>query len=190
MAEGFYYVPLPATAKTSLVEGKDALIVTAETSAESILAARAYLHLPSDAAWTASTPVLLAHVTDLAGWRCKVTITDTDGVTITESVTVTAVTVGDFDSIGALLVIALNATSSIAAASYSTPTLTIAGSDALVDQTLTAEFLPPATWSDPLINFPEAIGSISHENTSGDALTLALIDVIAPTVLYQLGTGH
>ena len=189
MAEGFYYVKVPEDAKTSLVEGKDALIVSAESSAEAILAARAYLHLPSDAAWTASTPVLLAHDVDLLGWRAKVSIYDTVGALV-ESVVVTAVTTDDFDDIGNDLVTALNATSSIAGAAYSTPALTIAETtDALGDHTVVFEFLPPVTWDDSSITFPAMYDTLVHEGSSGDALSISLNDVVAPTVLYQLGTG-
>jgi len=186
---GFYYLKVPEDAKCDLVEGKDSLIINAESSAEAILAARAYLHLPSDAAWIASTPVLLADPADLAGWRLKITITDTDD-SVTESVTVTGVTVADFDSIGALAVIALNLTSSIAGAAYSTPNLKVAETtDALGDQTVTVEFLPPVTWDDPSISFPAFIGTITHEGAEADALNVVLNDVVTPTVMYELGSG-
>ncbi len=189
MAEGFYYVPLPAGAKIDLVEGKDTLIVSAESSAEAILAGRAYLHLPSDAAWTASTPVLLAHDVDLLGWRCRITIRDT-AAALVEQVTVTAVTTDDFDDIGNDLVTALNLTSSIAGAAYSTPALTIAETtDTLGDHSVVIEFLPPITWDDPTITFPLFWDTLVHEGSGGDALSVSLNDVVAPTVLYQLGTG-
>ena len=190
MAEGFYYVKVPENAKTALVEGKDSLIISAESSAEAILTAKAALHLPSDAAWVASTPVLLAHDADLVGWRAKISIYDTVAALV-ESVTVTGVTVADFDSIGALLVTALNATSSIAGAAYSTPNLTIAETtDTLGDHTVVVQFLPPTTWDDLSINFPAFYGTLVHEGAGGDALTVVLNDVIAPTMLYQLGSGH
>ena len=188
MAEGFYYVKVPEDAKTALIEGHDVLVVSAETSAEAILAAKAHLHLPSDAAWASATPVLLAHVTDLLGWRAKVSIYDTDGALV-ESVTVTAVITDDFDDIGNDLVTALNATDSIAGAAYATPALTIAETtDGLGDHTVVFEFLPPITWDDPTIDFDEFHDTLVHEGSSGDALSNVLYDVIAPTVLYELGS--
>lgn len=191
MAEQFYRVIVPEDARLDLVEGKDTLIISAETSAEAILTAKAYLHLPSDAAWASSTPVVLAHDADLEGWRLKVTITDTDGTTITATATVTAASGDDFDAIGDLMVIALNADDDIAGAAYSTPNLKIAETtDGLGDQTVTMQFLPPITWDDPTIDFPEFFGTLVHEGVSGDALTLVLKDVVAPTVMYQLGSGH
>ncbi len=189
MAEGFYRIKVPEDAKTSLVEGKDTLIVSAESSAEAILAAKAYLHLPSDAAWAASTPVLLAHVTDLEGWRAKISIYDT-AAALLEQVTVTADSADGFDEIGDDLVVALNLTTSIAGAAYATPALTIAETtDGIGDHTVVVEFLPPITWDDPTISFPTFRTSIVHEGAGGAALSCNLIDVVAPTVLYELGSG-
>lgn len=187
MAEGFYYVEVPVDAKTHLVAGHDALIISAESSAEAILTAKASLHMPSDAAWAAATPVLLAHDVDLLGWRCRISIYDTVAALV-EQVTVTAVTTDDFDDIGNDLVTALNLTS-IAGAAYSTPALTIAEtSDGIGDHTVVIEFLPPITWDDPTITFPAFWDTLVHEGAGGDALSVSLNDVVAPTVLYALGS--
>ena len=188
MAEGFYYVKVPEDAKTSLVEKKDVLVVSAESSAEAILAAKAYLQIPSDAAWAAATPVLLAHDVDLEGWRAKISIYDTVG-DLVEQVEVTADSADTFDEIGDDLVVALNATTSIAAAAYSTPALTIAETtDGIGDHTVVFEFLPPITWDDPTITFPAMYDTLVHEGAGGAALSISLNDVVAPTVLYQLGS--
>ncbi len=185
---GFYRIKVPEDAKTFLEAGHDTLIIGAESSAEAILTAKAYLHLPSDAAWASATPVLLADPADLVGWRLKITITDTDD-SVTETVTVPGVTVADFDSIGALAATALNATDSIAGAAYATPNLKVAETtDALGDQTVSVEFLPPTTWDDPTINFPAFYGTITHEGAEADALNVVLNDVVTPVVLYQLGS--
>lgn len=190
MAEGFYYVKVPEDAKTHLEEGKDSLVVSAESSAEAILTAKAYLQLPSDAAWAAATPALLAHVTDLVGWRLKIDVNDTNGDNV-ESVTVTAASGDDFDDMGADAATALNATTSIAGAAYSTPNLKVAETtDTLGDHTVVAKFLPPVTWDDSTIAFPSMIGTITHEGIAGAALNVVLNDVVAPTILYQLGSGH
>lgn len=192
MAEGFYRVKVPEDAKTALVEGKDTLIVSAETSAEAILAAKAYLHLPSDAAWAASTPVLLAHDADLEGWRFRILITDPADDSVVVDVTVTATSADTFDEIAALMVIALNATTPISAAAYSTPNLIIAdggGVDDLGDMAVACSFLPPITWDDSTIDFDEFYDTIVDEGASNADLTVVLYDVIAPTVMYQLGSG-
>ena len=191
MAEGFWKVTVPVDARLDLVEGKDTLIVSAESSAEAILTAKAYLHLPSDAAWAASTPVLLAHDVDLVGWRLRIHITDPADDSTVEDVYTTATAGDTFDEIGDLAVIALNATTSIGNASYSTPALDIAAiADNIGDMAVAVTFLPPVTWDDPTINFPAMVGAITDEGIAGAALVVVLIDVVAPTVLYQLGSGH
>ena len=188
MAELFYHVALDADAQTHLTNGKDKLIVAAESSAEALLVAKAYMNLPSDEAWAAATATALTHVTDLAGWRLRIQVDTAAGASVAD-VTVTAVTVGDFDSIAALAVIALNATDDIAASSYATLTLTIAsggGGDDLGDHVVTVEFLPPITWDDYTIPFPSMVGTITDEGAANAALTVVLNDVVAPQVIYQV----
>jgi hypothetical protein len=185
MAEQFFHVALPESAKTHLTDGKDKLIVSAESSAEALLAAKAYLNLPSDAAWAAATATALAHVTDLVGWRARINIS-LAGVTV-EEVTVTAVATDDFDDIGGDLVTALNATTSIANAAYATPNLTISSiADAIGDHKVTVSMLPPVTWDDSTIVFSSLFGTIVDEGIAAAALTVVLNDVVAPTVLYQV----
>ena len=123
----------------------------------------------------------------------RILITDPADDSVVEDVTVTATSADTFDEIAALMVIALNATDSIGAAAYSTPNLIIAdggGVDDLGDMAVAVSFLPPITWDDPTIDFPEFYGTIVDEGASNADLTVALVDVIAPTVLYQLGSGH
>ena len=188
MAAGFFYIKVPEDAKIQLEAGHDSLIVSAESSAEAILAAKAVLHMPSDAAWASATPVALAQVTDLVGWRAKCSIYDTAG-DLVESVTVTAVATDDFDDIGNDLVTALNLTTSIAGAAYATPALTIAETtDGIGDHTVVFEFLPPITWDDPSITFPAMYDTLVHEGAGGAALSISLNDVVAPQVMYQLGS--
>jgi hypothetical protein len=188
---GLYHIQLPEDAKSFLKEGKDSAIVAAASAAEAKLVMKASLGLPSDAAWAAATVTEITEGTDLAGWRAKITVRVAGGGAIVETVTVTGVTVADFDSIGALLVTALNGTASIAAASYSTPTLTVAAAgDNLGDHTVEAEFLPPTTWDDPTISFPSFYGTITHEGAAGSALTVVLNDIKLPALKYQVGSGH
>ncbi len=185
MAEAFYMVELDASSQTHLKNGKNKMVVSAETAAEAKLLAKSDNTLPSDAAWAAATATALAHVTDLAGWRARINIS-LAGVTV-EEVTVTAVTVGDFDSIGALLVIALNATTSIANSAYATPNLTISSiADGIGDHLVTVSFLPPTTADDPTIVFGSLFGAIVDEGIAGAALTVVLNDVVAPTNLYNV----
>ena len=186
----FYQVQLPTSAQSTKINQADSLLVVAQAADEALLVAQAYFALPSDGQWAAATATLLADAADLENWRCRVTVT-TSGGTLgdTADVTVTGVTVADFDSIGALLVTALNATANIAAAAYSTPALTISETtDGNGDDSVTVELLPPTTWDDPTIAFPDFRTTIVHEGASGDALSCNLIDVVTPEVLYQTKT--
>ncbi len=186
MAAGFYHVALAAGSKTLLINGKDKMIVSAESGAEALLAAKAYTTHPSDAAWAAATATLLAQTTDLAGWRLRLQLHDA-AAALAVDVTVTAVTVGDFDSIGALAVIALNAHALIANSAYATPVLTVSSiADGIGDHTLTATYLPPVTWDDYTIPFPSMISTIKDGGIAGATVELTLLDVVAPAVMYEV----
>lgn len=185
-----YHVQLPANAKTYLKEGKDAAIIVAESAADAKQVLKAYLGLPSDAAWAAATVTELTQPIDLEGWRAKLIIKDTGG-TVVETVEVTAASGDDFDNIGGDLVTALNATTTIAGAAYSTPNLTIAETtDGIGDHTVELYFLPPTTWDDPTINLAGLYGTLTHEGASNAALSVVLNNVKTPAVKYQVGSGH
>ena len=187
---GLFHVVLPEDAKTYLKEGKDAGIVVAESAAEAKLVMKAHLGLPSDAAWASAVVTAITEDTDLEYWRAKITVYDTGGAVV-ETVTVVADSADDFDAIGDDLVIALNATTSIAGAAYATPALTIAETtDALGDHTVVIEFLPPTTWDDPTISFDTFWDTLVHEGAGGAALSVSLNDVVLPQVVYEIGTGH
>lgn len=61
---GVYHLALGVKSKTFLKEGHDQLIVVAESSADAKQVAKAYMGLPSDAAWAAATATLIAEDTD------------------------------------------------------------------------------------------------------------------------------
>ena len=184
---GIFHVALGVDAKTFLKAGHDQLVVVAESAADVKQVAKAYMGLPSDAAWAAATVTEITEGTDLAGWRARVTVKDT-GVVV-EQVTVTGVTVADFDSIAALLVTALNATSSISGAAYSTPNLTIAGTtDTLGDHTVEVAMLPPITWDDPEIAIAGLFGTITHQGMFDDALAVVMLDTKLPAIKYEVGS--
>jgi len=181
----FYLVQLDVNEQMTLINKNNAMIVTAQAADEALLVAQAHVELPSDAAWAGATATLIADAADLAGWRCKINIS-LAGVTV-EEVEVTGVTVADFDSIAALLVTALNATASIAAAAYATPVLTIAAiGDGIGDHTVTVELLPPTSWSDSTIAFPDFRTTIVHEGIAAAVLQATLIDVVTPEVHAEI----
>jgi hypothetical protein len=183
---GLYHVQLPADAQFTLVDGKNSAIIVADSTADAKQVLKAYMSIPSDAAWAAATVTALTEGTDLENWRAKLIIKDTNG-DIVETVEVTAASGDDFDDIGGDLVTALNATDTIAGAAYSTPNLKIAETtDGIGDHTVELYFLPPTTWDDPTINLASLYGTLVHEGASGDALTVVLNDIVLPAVKYQM----
>ena len=183
-----YHIALPVDSKIQLKEGHDQLVVIADSAADAKQVAKAYMGIPSDQAWAGATVTAIAEGTDLAGWRARVTVKDTGGAVV-EQVTVTAVTVGYFDSIGALLATALNLTTSIAGAAYATPNLTVAETtDSLGDHTVEVAFLPPITWDDPEIVLAGLFSTITHEGAGGAALAVLMLDAILPAVKYEVGS--
>jgi hypothetical protein len=188
---GIYHVQLPVGAKSYLKEGKDGGIVVANSTAEAKEVMKAYLGLPSDAAWAAATVTAITEGVDLDGWRCRCTVQTSAGVVV-EQVTVTAVATDDFDDIGGDLATALNATASIAGAAYATPNLKVAETtDTLGDHKVVMEMLPPITgWDDKDFNFQSLFGTITDEGAAGAALNVVLNNIKTPQVVYQVGSGH
>jgi hypothetical protein len=183
-----YHIALPANAKIQLKEGHDQLIVVADSVDDAKQVAKAYMGIPSDAAWASATVTAITEGTDLENWRARVTVKNTGG-TVVERVTVTAASGDDFDDIGGDLATALNATASIAGAAYATPNLTVAGAgDSLGDHTIETAFLPPATWDDPEIILGSLFGTKTHEGAAGSALAVVMNSVKLPAVKYSVGS--
>ncbi len=151
--------------------------------------------------WANATFTAIADVSSdggMEGWRFTVRILDTDGALV-EGVTVTGAADDGLDEIGAALVIALNATDSIANAGYAANVLTAAGmADTLGDHTL--EMDVPV----PIVNDASGVrenqdviiagytGTIVHEGAVGAALKVDFpADTYArPTTYRRLHFGH
>lgn len=172
----------------TLPEGADAMAVFAAdaTAAKEICAAK---YDGDGAAWaTDGTATQIVADADFNGWTFKVSVLDGLGAGSDEPGTATAVgdaTDNTIDEIAALLVIALNALTGIANASYNSTTnvLTVAtggGGDDLGDQTVVVEITPPNGKS----SVPSLVGTITHEGTATDALTVGLPadDAVIPIV--------
>lgn len=128
--------------------------------------------------WTSSdcTVAEIVADADFNGWTFKVRVLDGLGAGADEPGEVTVAgdaTDNTIDEIGALLVTGLNALTGIAGASYNSTsnTLTVAETtDALGDQTVEVEIIPPNGYS----SVDSLVGTITHEGASGDALTVVL----------------
>jgi hypothetical protein len=180
-----YLVQVPTAGQITMQDNKNAAIVSAVSSAEAILVAKAYTHWPSDAAWAAATATALVDVTDLENYRLRVEIDNASGVN-QHTLTYTAASGDDFDDLGAGMA-ALGVVAGLTS-TYSTPNLQMAAiGDGIGDHTMRVTVLPPASWDDDdTIPFPSFVGSITHEGVAGAILNVVLLDVIAPTMLYQV----
>ena len=178
-----YLVTLPASGGRTMPAGADSVLVYAEdaTAAKELAAAR----FTGDGAWAGATATALAAGADLEGYRLRCRIRDTNGA-IVEDVTVTGAASDTLDLIGTAMATALNATASIANASYTggTNVLIVAegATDALGDHTLEVEFLPPVddVWDDPSVPLTGFVGAITHEGAGSADLDVTLVDAAIP----------
>jgi hypothetical protein len=172
-------------------DGVDSLVVWAEGTTDAKLIAKAQQigTAASDAAWDAATVTALAATADFEGWRLRVTVTGLPTADI--DLTVVGTSSDDMDAVAALMVTALNATADIAGAAYSSGTLTISETtDGNGDDTVTVEIFAPLSNSDfpdPSFSFTNLIGTITHEGSSGAALSVVLDNTApVPTLIARL----
>lgn len=165
-----------------VIEGADAMVVFAAdaTAAKQACAAK---YSSDGKTWLAdsTTAVAVAAATDWVGWTFRIAILSEPPLEVS---VVGDATNNTIDEIAALLVTALNATAAIAGAAYdaSTNTLTVAATtDALGDQTLQVEFIPPAGAE----SIAALVGTIVDGGASGDALSVILPadNAVIPTVV-------
>lgn len=183
--------PNPGTgASPSTVSGgAEGFVVFADSAASAISLCQAHGQFPSDASIAAATVTEVADAADLAGYRLRCHLYDPTTLVTVEDVTVTGVTVATIDTIAALMVIALNATTSIANAVYNAGTnvLTVAAiADALGDMALEVQFLPPTTANDPTVPILAGVGAIVDEGVAAADVTVTLNQIATPTV-YAAG---
>jgi len=183
-----YHVVLASLTGKNIRNGINSAVVVANSASDAKQVLKAAMNLPSDGPWGEATVTEITEGADLEGWRARITIKDTSG-DVVEQVTVTGAASADFDAIAALLVTALNATTTIDNAAYATPNLTIAGAaDGIGDHTVEVALLPPTDWVDPTIELASLFGTITHEGSAGSALAVVMIDISMPEVKYEVTT--
>jgi len=190
MALAAYLVKVAAKCGQTLKGGQNAKIVIANSETEAKQIAEAQEDGEGIGLWTDSTTTAteLTTAADWEGWTFKIDILGGCGTGNNEplSVSYTGTSTNDtIDEIGAALVTALNATSDISAASYTSNTLTIAGSaDALGDQQVEVTITPPSGYS----GVAALVGTITDGGSSSDALTVVLPAdaLVPPKVLYKV----
>jgi hypothetical protein len=177
-----YLVTLPASPGFTLEYGKNAVVVYADSAADAKIMAE-YASTLDAADWADATATAIAAPSDLEDWQFRVQVMAAAGAAGTApitDVTYTAIALDDLDAVGDALVVALNAAGPMAAAAYTTPTLTIAAAgDALGDQKVRVGAFPPG--ADTSMNgamgkygIDSFLGALTDGGASGAALTLVL----------------
>lgn len=168
----------------------DSCAVFAENATAAKEICKARFDGDAGAAWDAATAVEIAAApigtaTNMLGWTLRVGVLDSDPVL---DVSVLGAGTDDtIDELAALMVIALNATSIIANASYTAQTLTIAAiADALGDKQVIVEIIPPAATHPGQDPQTDQIVAIVDEGIAAAALTVQFqLDTYSLPVIYD-----
>lgn len=176
----------------------DLFVVSAGTAADAKAICKDRFSGVAEEAWDSATVTTIADVASsaalaLVGYTFNVVVRAPTTEAILESVSFTATSTDNtLDEIAAALVVLLNATSSIAAASESSNVLTVAAiSDGIGDHSLTMEVLPPVLTDASGIQenrrtaIPGYTGAIVHEGIAGAVLTVDFaVDAYAVPTIY------
>lgn len=182
-----FLVELAESAGQSRVDQTKSMLVEADSSAEAkeLASAQDLGDAPWTDADTTATDVTTLTASDFEGWSYRVRVRPPSGAgKDIADVTVVGASSDTVDLIGAALAVALNLNASIAAAAYSTPTLTVAETtDGLGDQVVEVTVTPVGAKA----SMPSMVGAITDEGASGAALTAALtVPSIVPTLGRKL----
>jgi hypothetical protein len=172
MAATPYAVTFDPSINTGSRDNVMGAVVVAESSADAKALLKSLHGDAVDAGWDNATYTAMAAGADLAGWTARAVVHEVDG-TVAADVTVTGAASATVDSIAALLVTALNATTAISNAAYNTSTnvLTVAGtSDAMGDGHFYLAFSPPGSTT----AVPGFVGSHTEGGSNGAALSAPL----------------
>jgi len=173
-----YLVKLPTTNSAgSLLNGARNVTVFAESPADAIAMAQSQFAADSDGLWAAALTTAALAAADMTGFTLRCIISDPVTGVVSVDVSQVGVNADVMDDLGTDIVVALNATASIDAASYNATTnlLTVAAiSDALGDQNLAVTFTPPVATSEVAITIPSFVGAIVDEGIAAAVLTVQL----------------
>jgi len=177
------WIVTQASGPKTIINGVKNIVVEADDAATArslAIGANAF-----DSTWSDSTALDAdtQSAADYLGYAYRVLVTSPAGAVVAD-VTHTGIASDDVDAVGAALVILLNATASIAAASYLSNVLTAAAvSDGLGDHTLTVTATPPGAFS----TVPQLVGAIVDEGIAAAVLTAATPAPTAiPKVIQQI----
>jgi len=172
---------------TRSVDNVTAVAVMAVDAAQAKAMANAHSTKDTSAAWTNATVTEIAATsTDWIGWTFRVVVRHpTTGANVVDVSVAGDATNNTIDEVGALLVTALNATTPISNASYTTNTLTAAAiADGLGDHDLVVEAYAP---NGDLV--PGIFGATVEQGIAGAVLTAVMpADAdVAPAIVITAG---
>lgn len=166
----------PAVSASYLTDGAQSHVVFAADASGAREAVAARYGNDVDAFWNDSNAVNVTELVadaDLEGWTFTIKLYNTTDRLPAEQVSVVGGSGDAPDDVAADLVTALNATGSIANASYNdtSNTLTVAGAgDGIGDWSFSITAVPP--WGETTID--SLFGTLTDEGASGDALTVVM----------------
>ena len=166
----------------------DVFVVSANSTADAKAMAKSRYSGVAEEAWDGATVTDIANVTGatdnaLTGFRFGILVNDTAGAAVADVSYTATNSVDTIDLVAAELVTLLNATASIANASYNSTSqaLTVAtgaGGDDLGDHTVIATVYPPVltdasgVQENRNVNIPGFVASQVHEGVATDPLTV------------------
>jgi hypothetical protein len=166
----------PSVSGRYLAGGGDSHVVFAADATGAREAVAARFGDDSNSFWNDTNAVNVTELVadaDLEGWVFAIKLYNTTDRLPAEQVSVTGGAGDAPDDVAAALVTALNATGSIANASYNdtSNTLTVAGAgDGIGDWTFSITAVPP--WGETTVD--SLFGTLTDEGASGDALTVVM----------------
>lgn len=174
MATKYWLVKTDPKAAVCRKNDVDAMVVVAETSADAIAISKSKTSGDVNGLWDGATVTEMVVAADLEAWTLHVLISTAAGAVVADC-SVTGAASATIDSIAALMVIALNATTPIAGSAYNagTQVLTVAQTtDNLGDHVVAVQFKPPAATHDNPIAIPGLVVSKVDAGLSTAALTV------------------
>lgn len=168
MAASAFLVQLEAANTGPKLNGCNAAVVYAATSADAIAIAKAGQSGDNDAGWDAASVTAIAPATDLSGYVLRIATVDTSPVI---DVAVTGGASATVDSMGSAIAAALSAagrTSASYTASANLVTVAVAA-ESLGAKDVVAEFKTGG------VAIPSLLGTVTDKGAAGAALTVALV---------------
>ena len=184
---------------STLINGVNKMLVSAEDAVDARALALGYSDIYPRGYWadaTLSSAIVLKP--DYEGVKMRIRVYSPAGALVADATSAVGVSTDDVDDLVAKMVTALNATSAIGGAAYSTPNLTVAsggGGDDLGDHRIVATIIPATgeggdntTGDETLRSVSSIFDATTDEGAAADALAIAFDTAIqAPQIHAVFG---